>query len=390
MADFAKHFTPGMLADFEAAMAAHPVDAQGKPVFVGPEHVQWQQRYRAVRDTMWTATAAFMMELIGSRDLKPVAHTDRRGHRGAAAWNRFLINRDIGDFEFEQLATHLLDAALACRIPASTIDAKHAVAVEIMNAGDFDWFETASRETCRVTGDMLQLEFRNWQPALGTAVVAPGSSWKNTTFVEVTPLEAPKVEHHVLTVPSGRLLIADWFRLPQFTDVVDAGVGRDHESDAAELRTVGHYARSHNFMSIFVGNCDPDVLQRSDHLVIGSTDPDEPEPHDQRGHVSTELWRATAIDRDVLIAMLSRSMSTLDAEQQLRDYMEHQQVLELTVRPGTLHLYHTANHSHMCDFRSPGVAHVKGINLFAVLSERELEWHHKDSPPVVRKPRARP
>lgn len=387
MADFGKYFPVQCIVDHESLMAAHPKDANGTSVFEGPAHDLWMKQFQAVHERMGKATAAFLRDLASSVELCRLAHLERRRHGPAQAWNRFVDDRDIANESLGALVDHLLDAAMRARYGCSTSADKHAAVVRAMNEGTFEWYETNSREVCTVTGEQLHLEFRNWRPVLG---VAAGAGIQAVFTPLSGPAPLPKVEHHVINAPSGQLLFADWFRIPPFTEMMTEGETHEQASDASELRKVARYARSHGVMSVFVGNSSPDIFKRSDHLLIGASDPDQPEPDDQCGRICTDLWRATAVDRQVLISMLARSMPHLEAEKLVQNYIEEHDIAQASVRPGLLHVYHTARAGHMDDFRAPGVPHVEGTNVYAVLSARELQWHHKDSPPTPRRARARP
>lgn len=212
-------------------------------------------------------------------------------------------------------------------------------AMNRMNTGTFDYFEWDS-ETCQETGKLLRLAFENWAPA--------GCYFNGSIMVPTEQLAPATLQEAEVTFKTGNLLIADWFRIKEFTELVNK---RDISVESREgcEALAKHLAEAFNLVRVYVGNTCPSIYQDGNRLVIGSLNDDEGQAVSEQlqfvGHVCTDLWAASIIEYDNLVALVAQSMP--DAAREMVDaYIEENLsqgsygLNRVAVEPGTYYLYH--------------------------------------------------
>lgn len=171
-------------------------------------------------------------------------------------------------------------------------------------------------------------------PVIGKWHYPPRDSGKPSFFEEIPPLELPKPVRQVeITLPSGILMMADWFRIPGFTE----GVGDDDYSKPSinsdlgiDERTRDHYERL-GLMRIHTGNCVPQLVQDGDAIRVGHFDEDSDlfwnddgapsgvKMPEMAGRVCCDLWDVTFSDREILIDILMAGASKIEANDGIGD-----------------------------------------------------------------------
>lgn len=393
---FREHYGLATYAAYRAHYAASPRKDDGTRDFQSPAYEAWSAHYREHCDAAEAAIEAFLLKLSEHRSLAPVPDMFRRSHRLAHAWNA-LIRGEQDPEQLKRIA-HSLNYAIfvggAVHLHADTaLEQAYDKIVAAADGGTFDWCYLDSQEQCDTTGERVHFELQDWTPRLGTI----DHQSRDRDLLPLKPIPEPSVLHHVIQAPSGELLVADWFRHGEFTRAVKEIAGEGVGTDVGKLRLTSWYAQKHGFMSVFVGNTCPGICERGDHLVIARIDEDgemgePPIAGNVVGHICTDLWWATAIDRQVLTDILARSMGTDEAKLAVVALLEddHSTITTLRVPPGTLHVYHTARETDMQRFRSPDVPESSIRRLWAVVSTRELNWTPKPAAPSETASRRKP
>jgi hypothetical protein len=141
-------------------------------------------------------------------------------------------------------------------------------------------------------------------------------------------MDIPKPIRQVeITLPSGILMMADWFRIPGFTE----GVGKDDYSKPSinsdlgiDERTRDHYERL-GLMRIHTGNCVPNLIKDGEAIRVGYFDEDheafwtedgercEVAMPEMAGRVCCDLWDVTFADREILIDILMAGAAAIEA-----------------------------------------------------------------------------
>lgn len=337
------------------------------------------------------ALTNFLNSLRMERALVPVPAMFKRGHRLAHSWNAFVA-RTEKPHEMERLCSTLSYAMLSlCKVrKVEDVEGAYRRIVGDVDNGNFPWFFTDSSEECQTTGERLHMEWQGWVPRMGTM---PPRDRCRDSLTPARAIEPAKVIQHEILAPSGEMLIADWFRIPAFTEAVADPAAKAYEysiNNAAGLqRQAQWYCEVHGFASIFVGNTSPQILvrdgteaERNGQVLLAHLGQDTSAGADvagvrEVGTVCTDLWWTTIIDREVLTSIVARSMTRGDAEKAVADLIEEWGIKSVRVRPGRLYVYHTAEYSEMGDFVSAAVA-TKGLDtLFCVISEQEIAFDRK-------------
>tara|TARA_B100001105_G_scaffold72359_1_gene56860 strand:- start:1002 stop:2219 length:1218 start_codon:yes stop_codon:yes gene_type:complete len=386
---FRTHYPLETYGAYRAHHADRPRKPDGGADFDSSAYKAWSAEYRTHCDAAGAAIQAFLLELRASRELALVPHMYRRTHRLAQAWNA-LAQGEQQPYQLEHIARSLSYALFVAGSVHIAEDAPLERAYEALittaDDGTFDWCYLNSQDECQTTGERIHFELQEWRPRLGIV----DHTSRDRDLVPLRPIPLPKVFHHVIQAPSGELLIADWFRHDAFTQAVKDPASEDCSysvnNDLGKLRQTAWYAQRHGFMSVFVGNTLPRIVERGDHFAIARVDEDgelgePPIVGHIAGSVCTDLWWATVIDRQVLTDILSRSMPAEAAQHAVVDMLEdsYSTITTLKVTPGVLHVYHTAHDGDMQGFRSPDVPDSSIEQLWAVVSTRELSWTPKSA-----------
>ena len=198
-----------------------------------------------------------------------------------------------------------------------------------------------------------------------------------TAFTAIMPLR-----HVQMTLPSGILLAADWFRIPGFTEGVQGGISDDmhgasiNSDKGVDERTRDHFERL-GLMRIHTTNCVPKFVCDGDAFRVGWFNED----HDMlwskdgvatrdmpeiAGSVCCDLWDVTFTDREILIDILVDGGAKIsqnagndehgrpvlgcptdreEAAALLDAYVVEHDVAKLEFAPGTtLHVYMASGH----------------------------------------------
>lgn len=270
-------------------------------------------------------------------------------------------------------------------------------AMDRLNAGNFEWFEVPGEYRSHQTGQRLQLEIKDWNLTFGTV----NHKVKDSTFVPLPSLEAEKISAVEIELKTGHLLIADWFRIDEFTKAVK---GRDFDINSARgtLNQIDYYAKEHGFISVFVGNTCPRIFNNGNDIVVGRLDEDDYEedgegneivsndkvnPGDLKevGYVCTDLWWATMIEKEQLINLVAKSLGNEAATKTVNDYIEERKdkgssdFTELHVTPGTYTLNFRSSYQDFNNEFSSDDINIGNIEPYFVLSDKALTLKPKES-----------
>lgn len=323
------------------------------------------------------AIVSYLRARASADALLPVAYSDRRHIRFADAWNR-MVNREEPDRWDDGILTEGFGISL------SGHDSKMGSYDEFIRSIEDQKFMSCTVGPCNATGQSMVVQMENWKPVLGSYRLIDGKHCF-VPFSEEAP--HPAVQHVEIPVPSGEILIADWFRIDVFTQAVKSSALPSINTLAGAQQTTQHYAKVHGFLSVCVGNTSPSVFETDGQLRIGSPGSrrgeDEPEGKNL-GSVCTDLWWVTAIDRKTLVDIMASTTGPEEAERQVAKYLKDSNgdVVQVQIPPGqALHAYFESEEGLQDRFGADGV-NFKGLNtLYAVLSNKPLEWSAVGSVP---------
>lgn len=241
--------------------------------------------------------------------------------------------------------------------------------------------------------------------------------------VPLPPIEAPRsIRHLELSLPSGTLVMADWFRIDGFKEGLQALIGGE---DRYEINyATGLDARAKDYFEkaglviVQVGNTSPAAYADTPGVWrMGHVDEDydafwteegEPvpgaEPPQEAWRTCTDLWANTFADREVILEILMASdmyPDRSDAAAALDGYCEGYGVSMTDLGVDRLHLYVPTGHGvHAEDFndvfRATEIAPAEWREDLYVLSATPLtvdpdlleacDWRERDRPAPERAP----
>lgn len=275
-----------------------------------------------------------------------------RAWNGIASEDELFQNRpkklweDVTNMLANKLAFNDL-AGLAFRkdLPsAEEIASVYQQMVESIDQGTFPHFKISEFQSCLETGKTIAFEFQNWRCIAGM----PG---RGRTFTPAPLPAPPKALEVSIDFPSGHVLAADWFRIPEFTQAikqVDQKCSKEDSLNSREgrERAVKRYAEELGFVCVNVGNSSPNLFAGDDFVVVGLGDdnPRKPFKLKDHGNVCTDLWAVTLIDRQRLVEIIAKQVPTEAAEAKVANYLQSNGVIEFRVEPGAHHLYYHGHH----------------------------------------------
>lgn len=388
------------LAQFTAKMTLErPHSPSGSAGAASGEMDLYYAQVLSHRNALKSAAGQFVTALRDAGQLPLIDYTDRREHRWAQAWNRFVQNDPMNsrDWDLDVINEALSQATTNLLIPVDAkgpMDAQYAQFIKIMDEGQFKAHDLGSEaaDDCGVTGQRLGVDMlARWAPRLGVQ----NHQTDVYTFTPITH-EAPPatMQMHSIPAPSGEMLVTDWFRFSNnvFTDIVTKGKPTmSLNTDAGCQALTQYYASTHGFMSVAVGDRCPSVLAREDHAVICNFGEDTvPLQGELKGSICTDLHWATMIDKEVMLALMATVMPLDKASKMLSTYCQQNDVVTLQMPPGRVYFHNLSTREDIADFECEGPAQINldGIEEFLIaLSSEPLTWRATPAPGACAKAR---
>jgi hypothetical protein len=248
------------------------------------------------------------------------------------AGDHFISKMEIGMCFF---------ASKGAALVASDVHEKLLAAVE---AGQFK-FNPSDGGNCVLSGLPLHVLFKGWKGVAATVHIEkiPDSFRANYHYTALTEGQVPEqgAETVCLPMPTGELLIADWFRIDAF-QTLTRPLDDDNDHD---IGTIGGRAtrtrRYANELGIGHIACrSPDVLQDEGVVKVGYLDVEtQTNPANFKGRISADLRWTTLVDRGHLVELLTPALGAEEAERQVAEYLlQNPDIIRLKVDQGTHHL----------------------------------------------------
>lgn len=351
------------------------------------EGEEWRTGFlKLVDDRLSPALKEFLEPMRASGALAPVPNSEGRSTWFLHAWNGWVQDSEAFAERADRLWWHIVSRTAQPTLASVLWDAVEAAQAgdgdgvraaydkftDRMTRGEIRWWHSMAEEYCHVSGEEYRIDIRGWQVVFGTLPEDRGDE-----LVPMRPLARKDTVELEVELATGELLVADWFRLDEFTKAVDDGKDEDINSVLGRERATERYLRDHGFVSVFVGNSMPQVALVDGCVVIGECDDDDPAACglDLRGRVSTELWWATVIERQRLVDIVAGEVGADQAERKVAAYLKanRHDCLSLKVPPGTYRLHFSGAHREFAaEFRAEGLP-LPAIQPFLVLANRPLE-----------------
>jgi hypothetical protein len=348
-----------------------------------------------VRRLMHPALKTFLQDLKGEGVLEPIPGGEGRSTTLLHAWNGMLAGfastrqsdeswRTIcGKFAHKLLFHPVNECAREIKNgkPEDVARDYYAKLVSAANKGDLHWF-TNSSETCFVTGDELSCDVSGWKIRLGDV--------NDRRFVPVEPVARPAVIELEIELRTGNLIVTDWVRIKQFTDLVDGGKWgrRSLNAEMGREENTIRYAQEFGFISTSVPGCMPNLLDIAGILVVAEvsdvTSADEaaagalPSGALVRdlGRIDTSYRGATLIER--LVDLIAPVLGDDEAEREVERFIDGHDIISLNVGPGSWYLYFSGDYGGFSKrFQSKDISLPADVDPFCILSPRQLDVANK-------------
>ncbi|MFZ3482161.1 hypothetical protein [Sphingomonas sp. 3-13AW] len=359
---FADHYP---LAAFEAGYRAS--------ILGGPEVATHQEA------VFFPAVEAHLLQLRGEGRLGMASGLAGRDVWSATAWNEMIA---VGTFS-PWLTSFLTEMALhgshynaehgsllspenreAAISPHKRVEAAWKDLCTLMDTGTTEnRFRLETLED-GLTGERCQLAFDNWHAKL--------LRWNGSAFEQAQDADAIPLATVEIDCPSGELVLCDAITVCDgaFHDIVDLGDRRYTTASLNSAQGALNYttavAADYGFAEIATSNTSVSVHQRGDCLLVS-----EMFSHDclegtvaqapdnrwvQRGGFTCDRWMTTIVDRQVAVALLTRS-GVADAASSLDAWIgdEMDEVVTLSVTPGRYRVHFGPTFSERFDRFSAGV-----------------------------------
>lgn len=311
----------------------------------------WRKRFWPVMEELQRAVAGHILHLAETTGLSQPPHAEAAQTPWLSLWRKASAQEALEGYEFERLG-HMFYMALArnfgaVRRPRAGEEAPeaatlHRTLVELIEAGNFSSFET-EREECLLSGSSLSLELKGWAPSF--RIFKP--EFRRFDALAEGDIVAPGLEHVTIRVPTGHLLVADWFRHAAFTSQTDKVLEGNPSinNEAGCVERTRRMAEQLSVASVFVGNTSPEIVAHQGGLRMGYLgDEDEGAgglEGSSMGSICTDLWWATIVDKQVLVDILAQTLPRPEAVAEVDKLIREQasDIREVQVEPGEYHLY---------------------------------------------------
>lgn len=246
---------------------------------------------------------------------------------------------DVGQRLERQLDMMFLYGA---RNDTSTPGEIHEAMQAKMVQGDFP-NTLSDPQLCFSSGEHVQVRAMGWKFQAGRMAASDDpNSWRRVfTPLQEGDIAPPQTHTAIIPVPSGQLLIADWFRIDAFnalTKPLDDEDSADGLSSTAGRAAVSlRYAQRLGVVHVF-GRA-PSIVCEEGAVKVGHLDPDEKTPAHYVGQIMADLRWTTIVDRAHLVSLLAGELGAEAAQAEVDALAQDPDVLTVQVNPGTHHLY---------------------------------------------------
>jgi hypothetical protein len=359
-------------------------------------NAEWRKENQTKRDnTFWNPLNRFLQDLWTNKKISKVIYGEGHNSFFSNAWNKFIddgkaIDTDELESTFSQAVTFIIMNFKDVPMTEDFIKGKYEEFNQKFTNGNFGSYELGSDVCkCHECGQSMRLDFENWQPSYQVFKTLPDGSLNYKELIPPKNCLDKNVTELKVNFPTGELVIADWFRIEEFTDTVEYK-GKDKYSEdrsinyaKGRVKSTTDYAEKFNFISVSVGNSSPRIFKKGNTLVFGRGEYNEetdeevkPKGFAEKGYVCTDLWAVTVIDKQTLIEIVSKAKGE-DATKIIEDYIaETYGVNEIKVKPGEYSFKFHGNYHEFDKYLNDENA-PKDVEKFLIVSKSDLILDNK-------------
>lgn len=288
----------------------------------------------------FSSVVKFLQALNEEKGLLPIKYSDGHDTRFQNCWNKIINKEDIaieslqyvGRPFFRVLINELSDKS-------SEIESSYKNLIEKMNKGNFYSYDVSLNDSCICCGQQMDLEIKDWNVEYYTF------NMKKDDFLPPESCSENKIIELSIDFKTEDILIADWFKIDEFTNKVKYNQDYNEVSiNFAKGREAStrHSVENFNYITVHVGNSCPTIFQNGNDFVFGySTEWDEKnitlednKGYTDHGSVCTDLWNVTIIEKAQLINIVAESVGMEKATQIVTEYLEDYDHNSFKVEPG--------------------------------------------------------
>ena len=343
---------------------------------IGCETMGDREGTALMESLMAKALRDFLIALQAEGALPEIPGTKGHDLRFAEAWNR--IARAQGtDEDFDEVAGEMgIRMALQGTMPGdksvATAETAHAAICAFADRGR-DYVRAGDSA---VTGETVYVNVADWMPT--------AKAYANRISRPLT--DAEPIGHQIgeITLPTGNLLISDWFRCDGFGEALEEGEPDISLNCDAGIVASTLHKLTKGVASFHIGNSSPSIFLRDGALIIGQdrafeehdwdANPDGIDPRaleGRAGEVCTDYWGATIVDQKTLMDLLEAQLGS--AEAAFDAYAEYRRttfdrITEAKVEPGTYEVHFGPRYADFAKaFRHASVPALDEIAAYGVL-----------------------
>lgn len=262
--------------------------------------------------------------------VKPFSNHNTHRTNFGYYWENYIAGT-IEDYQKDRMLGDVIDKFVFMRIfYEKDVQKAYDKINEKINQGNFQPFDLGDIFYDFESGENFKMAIKNWEMSLVKYI--PGETLTSPARFELAKEEPiQKVLEGQIEFSTGNLIVADWFKIKEFTEAVDKDNHFDVNCEKGRIDQAKYYLDKFNFIHTATWNSS-DLYQKGDTFVFTSFDEyfECPEGYKEKGHVDKELRALSIIQKEHL-------MELVGSEQKVNDYLEKEPygVLQLKVTPGT-------------------------------------------------------
>lgn len=311
---------------------------------------QWFEHGQELEEQLEMAIGKHLLHLAATVGLSEPDHSEHAVNNFLHAWHKAVLGEPLNGYEARALgatlSTPLVMASIVHSAPGrqgqaqsddAIIEKMHELFTRIMREGNFSPLDT-KMPSCENSGTRLRLALEGWSPSL----LRFDPETRNMVPLGEDDIEPANLQHLVIPMPSGTLLVSDWFSNEDFCKITHDLLENTPSMESAE----GCAERTRRLASIgvahvYAGNTCPDIFLDEERLILGHLHERYQDTGQHKGAVTTDLWWITMVDKQVLIDLLARNTSIEQARAEVEEMIQCQDspIISIQLDPGQYHLY---------------------------------------------------
>lgn len=342
-----------------------------------------------VEKTFYKSLIEFITDYKKDNFLSKIANGEGHEIYWQEEWNSMLEDKK---FEKSIISNQFLNV-LIYKMPdkeasKEEIEDSYNKLIESVNKGNFGkHLMSEDNCSCRECGQKMRLIFNNWNPKFQVLKKIEDNKIFMGNPDSCIPEEVICLD---VEFPTGELLMADWFRIPGFTEEVEYK-GADKY---LQTRSISHASgrilatkeklENSNFISVTLGNSSPTIFKSGNNLAFGHTSENrEKDIGDYKnvGYVCTDLWAVSIIDKKVLIDIITKTTNNIKKATKLVNYyIKKESVNVVKVEPGAYQLNFHGSYEKF-NRLSKDDSYPQSIRKLFTLKSKNLELENKPKKP---------